>query len=116
MTKIDRSTTDAIEIIHQEFFVGKPEMLEMLEEERVNADIARMIYQLRTDAGLTQQQLAEKINTSTAVICRLEEADYEGHSLAMLRRIADALDCRVNIDFAPKSSKALESSALVTVQ
>jgi hypothetical protein len=35
------------------------------------------------------------------VICRLEDADYEGHSLAMLRRIADALDQRVEIRFGP---------------
>jgi hypothetical protein len=32
---------------------------------------------------------------------RLEDADYEGHSLAMLRRIAAALDKRVDIRFLP---------------
>ena len=32
-------------------------------------------------------------------ICRLEDADYQGHSLAMLRRIANALNKRVELRF-----------------
>ena len=44
------------------------------------------------DAGrITQRQLAKKVGTTASVICRLEDADYQGHSLAMLRRIAAAL-------------------------
>jgi len=31
----------------------------------------------------------------------LGDADYEGHSLAMLNRIAGALDRRVEINFVP---------------
>ncbi len=37
----------------------------------------------------------------TSVICRLEDADYERHSLAMLNRIAAALHRRVEIRFLP---------------
>jgi hypothetical protein len=33
------------------------------------------------------------------VICRLEDADYEGHSLTMLYRIAAALNHRVEVRF-----------------
>jgi len=43
--------------------------------------------------------LARLVGTTASVICRLEDADYEGHSLAMLRRIAEALDKRVEIRF-----------------
>jgi len=39
--------------------------------------------------------------TNASVICRLEDAEYEGHSLAMLRRIAAALNQRVEIRFVP---------------
>jgi hypothetical protein len=39
------------------------------------------------------------IGTTASVISRLEDADYEGHSLAMLRRIAAALNKRVEIRF-----------------
>lgn len=41
------------------------------------------------------------IGTTASVICRLEDADYEGHSLAMLNRIAGALNRRVEIRFLP---------------
>lgn len=74
-------------------------MLAMLEEERANAEIARSIYKLRTDAGLSQRELAKLVRTSASAICRLEDADYEGHSLGMLRRIAAALNKRVEIRF-----------------
>ena len=52
-------------------------------------------------AGLSQRQLAKKIGTNASVLCRLEDADYEGHSLSMLKRIAEALDKRVEILFLP---------------
>ena len=57
--------------------------------------------ELRTAAGLTQGRLASLIGTTASVISRLEDADYEGHSLAMLRRIAGALDQRIEIRFVP---------------
>ena len=56
---------------------------------------------LRTKRGLSQRAMARKAGTIASVICRLEDADYEGHSLAMLRRIAAALDKRVEIRLAP---------------
>jgi transcriptional regulator with XRE-family HTH domain len=56
---------------------------------------------LRTKAGLTQAQLGKLIGTTASVICRLEDADYAGHSLAMLRRIAAALNQRIEIRFVP---------------
>jgi transcriptional regulator with XRE-family HTH domain len=92
-------TTDAVEILHRRYFAGKPEMLALLEEERVNAEIAQAIYDLRTRAGLTQRQLAALVGTSASAICRLEDADYDGHSLAMLQRIATALGKQVELRF-----------------
>jgi transcriptional regulator with XRE-family HTH domain len=53
----------------------------------------------RTKAGLTQKELAKHVGTTPSVISRLEDADYRGHSLAMLRRIARALNKRVEIRF-----------------
>ena len=101
MAKTRKSTTDAVEILHRRYYEGRPERLAALEEERANAEIARKIYALRTTAGLTQRQLAKLVGTSASAICRLEDAEYEGHSLAMLRRIAAALDKRVEIRFLP---------------
>lgn len=92
-------TTDAVEVIHRRYFEGKPEMEALLEVERANADVARRVHDLRTAAGLTQAQLARRVGTSPSVISRLEDADYEGHSLSMLRRIAAAVGKRVEIRF-----------------
>ena len=70
-----------------------------LAEAEANDTVARKIYALRKRAGLTQQQLAKLVGTTTSVICRLEDADYQGHSLAMLRRVAEALNKRVELRF-----------------
>jgi DNA-binding XRE family transcriptional regulator len=105
MAKPRRPTTDAVEILHRRYYEGRPERLAALEEARANAEIARKISALRTQAGLTQRQLAKLVGTSASAICRLEDADYEGHSLAMLRRIAAALDKRVEIRFLPAKDK-----------
>lgn len=105
LRKKRKPTTDAVEILHRRYFEGKPERLALLEEERANAEIARKIYELRTKAGLTQRELAKLVGTTASVICRLEDADYEGHSLGMLRRVAAALNKRVEIRFGPMKRK-----------
>ena len=83
-----KHTKDALEILHHKYYEDKPERLASLEDARANAVIARTIHQLRMKAALSQRALALLVGTSTSVICRLEDADYEGHSLTMLRRIA----------------------------
>jgi DNA-binding XRE family transcriptional regulator len=101
MAKGKKPTTDAVEILYRRFYQGKPARIKRLEEARANEDIARKIHELRTAASLTQTQLGKLIGTTASVICRLEDGDYEGHSLAMLRRIAGALNQRVEIRFVP---------------
>ena len=71
------------------------------DEETVSAEVARLIYDARKSAGLTQVELADLIGSKQPVIARLEDADYEGHSLTMLQRIAVALNRRLEINFAP---------------
>jgi DNA-binding XRE family transcriptional regulator len=90
-----------VEILHRRVYDGKPARLKNLEEARGNEEIACKIRELRAGAALTQAQLARLIGTTASVICRLEDADYEGHYLAMLRRIAGALNQRVEIRFIP---------------
>jgi DNA-binding XRE family transcriptional regulator len=101
MVRTSKPTSDAVAILHRRFYESKPTRLRNLEEARANEEIARKIYELRTAAGLTQAQLAKLIGTTASVICRLEDSDYEGHSLAMLRRIGSALNQRVEIRFVP---------------
>lgn len=92
-------TTNAIEILHRRYYTGKPTRIAALTKARTNDSVARQLVALRTEAGLSQRQLAELIGTTASVICRLEDAEYEGHSLTMLNRIAAALNQRVEINF-----------------
>ena len=101
MPKRSKPTTDAVEILHRRLYASKRKRLKSLEEARANQEIARKIYELRTAARLTQAQLGKLIGTTASVICRLEDADYDGHSLAMLRRIGTALNQRLEIRFVP---------------
>lgn len=94
-----RPTTDAIEILDRRYYAGNSRRAAALEKARADDDVARKIFALRNEAGISQRELAKLVGTTASVICRLEDADYVGHSLAMLRRIAAALHKRVEIRF-----------------
>lgn len=64
-------------------------------------NVALQIAALRQQAGLSQKELAQLLKTSQQQISRLESAAYEGHSLSMLRRVAEALHARVRVIFEP---------------
>jgi DNA-binding XRE family transcriptional regulator len=105
MARKRRPTSDAVEILRRRYFEGRPDRVAELQEERANAEVAREIHKLREEAGFTQAQLARLVGTTPSVISRLEDADYEGHSLSMLRRIAAALNRRIRIRFVPVKRK-----------
>lgn len=102
MAKRKHSTTsDAVQILYRRYYEGRPERVRGLEDARANDSVARKLTGLRLSAGLTQRQLAKLVGTTASAICRLEDAEYAGHSLAMLNRIASALKQRVEIRFVP---------------
>jgi transcriptional regulator with XRE-family HTH domain len=73
-------------------------------------DVALQIAALRKEAGLSQKELAERLHTSQQQVCRLESPSYEGHSLSVLRRVAQALDAKVRVVF--ERSDASKPSAV----
>ena len=81
-------------------------------------DIALQIAALRVQAGLSQRDLAKLLRTSQQQISRLESPGYEGHSLSMLRRVAEALHARVRVVFEPeeKGTSKCVSETGVTYQ
>ena len=105
MARKREPTDDALEIIDREFYEGRPDQIAELQKEILNAEAAAAIYKLRTNAGLTQRQLAKRIGTTASVISRLEDSDYDGHSLTMLQRIASELEHRVEIRLTPIKRK-----------
>jgi transcriptional regulator with XRE-family HTH domain len=98
-------THDAVEILHNRYVKDDAERKASVEVERVNVEVARMIYDLRTEAGLTQAELADLVGTTQSVISRLEDSDYDGHSLSMLTRIAEALKQKVVVLMTAKDPK-----------
>ena len=95
-----RTTTDGLKILDRRY-IRTPAQKRALDEAIFNAEIAQEIYALRTRAGLTQAKLAKLVGTTASVICRLEDADYSGHSLSMLHRISAALNQKIEIRFVP---------------
>jgi DNA-binding Xre family transcriptional regulator len=97
-----KKTTDAVKILHQLFIKGDPERLAAIEAEREKIKIAEQVYALRTERGLTQQQLAELMGTTQSVISRLESTDYESERIDTLQKLAAALHCHLELRFVPE--------------
>ena len=89
----------AVQFLYDRYIGNNPEWVREFEEELVNAEIARKVYQLRTRARMSPSELARRVGTSASVISRLEDADYDGNALLMLKRVAEALDRKVEIRF-----------------
>ncbi len=80
-------------------FVGDDENAKAeIKQHLINFEIARQVYDARERAGLSQKELAIRVGTTQSVISRIEDADYRGHSLNMLKRIADALGRRLELN------------------
>ena len=84
-----------------------PEFREEYEAIQPEMDIKRAILDARIKAGLTQTQLSERSGISQADICRLEKGS-RNPSLSLLKRLADALDTTLRIEFVPKKIKEEE--------
>lgn len=101
-------TTDGMKIIDS--IIGNDqELRDLCEQSSLNAHVAQLIYDARAEAGLSQSELAKLIGTTQSVVSRLEDADYEGHSLSMLNKIAQVLNREVRIDLVPVNSSSIET-------
>ncbi len=100
-----KKTTNGIEILERRYLRNDPEMQELVRQEFDKLQIAQQIYDLRQEAGLSQDQLAGLIGTKGSVISRLEDADYTGHSIKMLERIAIALGKQIELRIVDRKNK-----------
>ena len=73
-----------------------------------------MVYELRKEAGLKQKDLAELVDTAQSVFSRLEDADYNGHSLSMLNRIAKALNRRLTMSMSDNDEERRTLDEFIT--
>ena len=100
--------TKAVEILHHRYIKGDPKREASLRAERLNAEVALLIHGLRRDAGLSQEELADLVETTQSVISRLEDTDYDGHSLFMLQRITDALGYKLIVGVVSQEANVPE--------
>src|ERR1700694_580813 len=97
-------TKDALKILDRLTENSEP-IKAGIAQARVNLAVAQRIYDARTKARLSQSDLAALIGSKQPVIARLEDADYEGHSLTMLQRIAAALEHRLELRLVPTRTR-----------
>ena len=68
-------------------------------------ELARLLIEARTGAGLTQAQLAKRMKTTQSVVARLESGRVHP-STKTLERIARATGTRLRISFDPAGAAA----------
>ena len=78
-----------------------PEFEKEYESHAPEMDITRALLNARINAGLTQIELSEKSGISQADISRLEKGT-RNPSISLLKRLAEALDSTLKIEFVPK--------------
>jgi len=93
-------TNDALTILHQRIGADAA-MRQLITEETLKAQIARMLYEARTAAGLTPRALAARVGTQRAVITRREDADVDSDALFLLHCIAAALGHALDMRLVP---------------
>jgi ribosome-binding protein aMBF1 (putative translation factor) len=87
--------------IIREIHGNDPRINAMIEEEKDKSKASRLIYEARVKACLSQEQLAELARTSQSQIARLEDGDYDGHTVKTMEKIARALNMRYVQTFEP---------------
>lgn len=75
-----------------------PDVQREFDDLKVLYDIKREIIKLRLEQGLSQKELADKINTKQSAISRLENGEYNP-SIEFLAKVANALGKELQISF-----------------
>jgi len=94
-------TKDFAEVIRRKL-AADPALAAAVHAEQTSANVGREIYEARVSSGQTQKQLANRVGTHQSAIARLEDADYDGHSIKTLSRIAEALGRRLEVRLVPR--------------
>lgn len=75
--------------------------------------LGQLIYELRTEAGFSQRELAERMGTTQSVISRLEEGGGARNRIDTLARVATALDRHLVVSFPENVPDKLKDAVQV---
>ncbi len=79
-----------------------PEYQAIYAEEAAKSELWLQLVEARQAAGLTQQQVAERMGVSQAQVARIEKAGYDAYTLRTLRRYLDALGDEFSLEVSVK--------------
>ena len=79
-----------------------PEVRKEYDALKVEIKLAEEIIRARAKAKMTQAELARRIGTKSTAISRLESPNYGKASISMLKKVAQALGCELQIRLVPK--------------
>lgn len=82
-----------------------PDFAAEYHEARARASLGLKIARIRTARGMSQTELAARLNTSQSVISRYESADYSGFRVETLRRLAEALGAEFEVDIREPATR-----------
>jgi ribosome-binding protein aMBF1 (putative translation factor) len=85
-----KHTTDASKLINK-WYQDTPGWDRMLAEEELKAQIGQRVYALRSEAGLSHEELATRIEITPQTLLDVEAADYEMNALEVLEKICVTL-------------------------
>lgn len=95
-------TRDFAEVVRRKLASNR-QLAAAVNDESLRVNVAEHIYAARKLAGMTQRELAEACGMKQSAIARLESTDYEGHRLDTVRRVAAALNLRIELTFVPSA-------------
>jgi len=79
-----------------------PEVRKEYDALKAEFKLAEDIIRARAKAKMTQAELARRIGTKSSAISRLESPNYGKASISMLKKVAQALGCELQIRLVPK--------------
>ncbi|WP_227763702.1 helix-turn-helix domain-containing protein [Zhaonella formicivorans] len=87
-----------------------PEFKQAWEETELEFNIAKAIIQRRKELGLSQKDIAEKLNTKQSAISRIESG--QNLTISMLHKLAKALNMEVELKLVPTVKNALDGKQI----
>lgn len=89
----------------KEEILKDPEVQQEYDNLKPSYELRKKLIELRTQAGLTQEELAEKLHTQKSNISRLENVNTKSSPrLSTLEDYAHAVGYEVKIDFIPSAT------------
>ena len=87
---------DAVELI-EKWYGQTPGWNEMVAEEQLKMDVGQVVCDLRTSLGMTQSEFADLVKVKQPIISEIENANYNGNTIEIFKRVCLALHMRIRV-------------------